>query len=1002
MEALTTVKVLTRDSRSILSSAAEENSDDGLQSRQTGSEAESDNNSTSSDYILAVLKSKPGHDNIAQVLAILDPSNKKDRPPDFDIRVPSAKTTQILNVLVNITIPDHWEYVKETKGQASKLRGMLLRCFSSVAGLSCLVTQLRSLITAARAGPQNAEGSSNHIRLAEILSVISALLKPTDFVLRLYNGIDALYTNETQKQLAWKEIIALLGASKLLPAAAEALSLIKDLDGLEKISWLGEGTQYASWLGVNICHIVSRINPNDDAGLKAVALLTARSLSIGYTDHLVREIYSGLLLGSALPTHFDSFYDKLRPTEQLAFLESVFRDLQKKYFPVSISYLDFAKTSGQNVEGVAALCSIIISKSPHLMSQVSDWLAKGQAGSIYTVGLRRALLAALSDRKDIVQALLSKSLEQSGDKFYIRHAPMASQEANAQVVLLAAGCLQRLDSCAVKDAGWSSIFLNTVSNRLAASSSKARFLGMIIGTAISQLIEEPGKAMKFDLEEMESDEAVSYLDLVKKTDRVGSLDYIKISKEQTPNEPRSPAQRPSSSRTEGVRASNAQSVKIVSIEEIGDSENDENEEDDDLIPYEKPDDDPSDSDDDPTLVNRNKPTPPVYIRDLIAGLRDTENLERYDLAVTTAPSLIRRKTGFGTELAENVEELALVLVGLQEQAKLPKFHECRLQSMIALIVSQPLKMGRWFGAVFFDGDLSQTQRSAVLTALGLSARELAGNGEEDARTLGLPTLPDTSFPTRRLPANVENLYLTNESPIASLTKTLSKASLEPLAAQAADAVSGPNALKVRTFSSRMDVEKKRQQRDAQRQKSTVKNLYKVLSEGFFYPLTGRFGLMMTQFSSSTAPSYNPFLIPHLLCLFIQTLTLILSTMGPHNPYLPNLTQETLNFLLSLYTRPLSEDPSIVSALLSLFLAVVDLNVASGSSGEERLVTEFATQVIELREWAGSVFDRTVAAQGADDPREQVRLLAAGVMVKLGEVTERYQGRLMGVNSGFKY
>jgi telomere length regulation protein len=146
-----------------------------------------------------------------------------------------------------------------------------------------LVTQLRSLITAARAAHQNAEGSSNGIRLAEILSVVSALLKPTDFVLRLYNDIDALYTNETQKQLAWKELIALLGASKLLPAAAEALSLIKDLEGLAKLSWLGEGTQYASWLGSNICQIVSRINPTNDAGLKAVALLTARSLSIGYT-----------------------------------------------------------------------------------------------------------------------------------------------------------------------------------------------------------------------------------------------------------------------------------------------------------------------------------------------------------------------------------------------------------------------------------------------------------------------------------------------------------------------------------------------------------------------------------------------------------------------------------------------------------------------------------------------------------------------------------------------
>lgn len=124
-------------------------------------------------------------------------------------------------------------------------------------------------------------------------------------------------------------------------------------------------------------------------------------------------------------------------------------------------------------------------------------------------------------------------------------------------------------------------------------------------------------------------------------------------------------------------------------------------------------------------------------------------------------------------------------------------------------------------------------------------------------------------------------------------------------------------------------------------------------------------------------------------------------MGPHNPFLPTLTHEILTFLLSLHTRPFADDPSILAALLSFFLAAVDLNVASGSSGEERLVTEFAPQVLELREWASEVFARTPAVQG-DDPREQVRMLAAGVMVKLGEVMERYQGRLMGVNSGFKY
>lgn len=125
-------------------------------------------------------------------------------------------------------------------------------------------------------------------------------------------------------------------------------------------------------------------------------------------------------------------------------------------------------------------------------------------------------------------------------------------------------------------------------------------------------------------------------------------------------------------------------------------------------------------------------------------------------------------------------------------------------------------------------------------------------------------------------------------------------------------------------------------------------------------------------------------------------------MGPHTPFLPGLTQQSLTLLLSLHSRPASEEPTILSALLSLFLAVVDLNVESGTSGEERLVTEFATRVMELREWVGEIFDRTPAVRDQSDPREQVRTLSAGVMVKLGEIIERYQGRLMGVNSGFKY
>jgi telomere length regulation protein len=245
-----------------------------------------------------------------------------------------------------------------------------------------------------------------------------------------------------------------------------------------------------------------------------------------------------------------------------------------------------------------------------------------------------------------------------------------------------------------------------------------------------------------------------------------------------------------------------------------------------------------------------------------------------------------------------------------------------------------------------------------------------------------------------------------DSPIATLTQEMSRTALQPLAADAADSLTGPNALKVRTFSSRMEVEKRRKERENERKKSTIKDLYKVLAEGFFYPLQGRFEIMMLQFSSSSAPSYNPFFVPHILTLFLQTLSLVLSTSGPHTPYLPALTQASLSLLLSLHTSPVSSEPTVTAALLNLFLALVDLNIASGSNGEERLVTEHATQVIELREWASGVFDRTPAgkasAGASTDPQDQVRTLAAGVMVRLGEVIERYQGRLMGVNSGFKY
>ncbi|CAG8892212.1 unnamed protein product [Penicillium egyptiacum] len=1000
---LTAVKTVKLDSDAPVTSAVES------QRADPPVRNEFDPEHLSSRHIIDLLKSSPDREQLSVTLATLDPFSKSKTTKDFDLQIASPITAQILQLLVSVTIPDHWGSLdaKDSKGKDAKARAALLRCLSSVAGLGSLVAQLRSLISAARASAQQVQGSSSQLGIRDILAVLAALLEPKDFLFRLSSDISVIYDNKTRQQVTWRELVSLVAAGKILSTAAEALTVVDKSKPVSSISWVGNGSQYASWLGRNISHMAARLGPDNESDWASVALLTGRALSLGYTDQVVKEVYSDLLLSQSSPAHFGILLDHLRRTEQLAFLEAIFRDIQRKHFLDDLSAVGQSITPSESIKGVAGLISVIISSRPDLESQVVEWLSKSQGGSINTLGLRRGLLATCSHRGSVLKSLLIRSLERFGDKFSIKHVPNIVQNATAQVILLAAGHLYRLDQAQVKEVGRSGAYLNAVSNRLAASSNRARLLGMIVGTGISELIEEPDKVLKFDLEDMRSEEALWYLDLTKVQDEVGSPESIKALQETLPAKPEvvrsKPTQKPK------AQFSRHHTSKIVAIEEIEDIGEDEDE-DDDLIPYEKPDDDAYDSDDDPTLIQRNKPTAPVYIRDLIPSLRDTENVERHHLAITTAPSLIRRKIGFGTELAEQIEELALTIVGLQNDNNHPSFHESRLQSMIALIVSEPFKMSRWFTAVYFDGDLSQVQRSAVLTALGLSARELAGNGEDDAKALRFPTNGDTSFPSKRLSPALEAIYSgANESPIATLTREMSRTSLEPLAANAADRMTGPNALKVRTFSSRMEVEKKRQQRAAQRQNSTIKDLHKVLAEGLFFPLQGRFEIMMLQFSSSSMPSYNPFFIPHLLTLFLQTLSLILSTTGPHTPFLPRLTHETLSLLLPLHTSSTSSEPTVTAALLSLFLAVVDLNIASGSNGEQRLVTEYATQVIELREWASQVFDRTPpSAARADtssavtDPQEQIRTLAAGVMVRLGEVIERYQGRLMGVHSGFNY
>lgn len=283
---ITEIKTIRRDQDPVLTAREQKFNDVGSETKEPTPIAESSPDISSPTHILSTLKSNPSQNELSQVIFALDPFRKGVSATTFDIRVPSPVSAQLINALVGTTIPDHWQSIgagsKGSFANNNKLQAALLRCLSSVPGISCLVTQLRSLISQSRASSQQADASGSGIRIRNILEVISALLEPTDLLWRLYTDIGAAYSNGTQRQVSWKELTSQIAGGRVLSVAAEAIPLAGGSDVPAKTSWIGTGSQYASWLGTNIYHMASKLNVSDEEQWKTLASLTGRALSLGY------------------------------------------------------------------------------------------------------------------------------------------------------------------------------------------------------------------------------------------------------------------------------------------------------------------------------------------------------------------------------------------------------------------------------------------------------------------------------------------------------------------------------------------------------------------------------------------------------------------------------------------------------------------------------------------------------------------------------------------------
>ncbi|KAL8670769.1 MAG: hypothetical protein Q9168_004711 [Polycauliona sp. 1 TL-2023] len=902
---------------------------------------------TSSELALEILRSHPQPTDLRAVLRWLHPKNSSNS--GFDVHGQTLQASQIVHSLVNDVLPDYWSILQSDDTEQGRWTSdTMILIISSVSGITVLTSRLKALIRG-KEGPQENQltrDSGQAEVLASTMSILEAILSPKDVVYAIWSRL-CTSSDIPRRRLVWKELVTLLGSGKILSTAAEADAILeKSCDRIRERSWLSDGSQYCSWLGLNLHQMLVLPTMDKNDARKACAQVLERAWAL---DRIVQGTFKEIVNCIGDPSPYIGFTQSLtRSTKKVVFY-SMIRLLGRTHLGTTSDCATGNPEAPHPIRDIATLLNVLSKDDEDLTKLLIEWLSSD--GIFEDLRLRRAVIATLAEDSGMTENLL-----------------------------LLVGYVYRKLPLYVTEIARSSLYLNSISNRLAASSQRVSVLGMYLGTAVSKLIDPPERRMNFKSEEMTSPQRQRFLSLTEVQDRVGSIDDLRHSEAKSKLSFRPPKE--TISRGNAVKEKNpkgktekaSKGSKIISIEEVDDESQDE-----DLPMYAKPDSDASDSDEDPTLVERNKPTAPVYIDDLISGLRDTENYNRHLLALTHASSLIRRKAAFGTEVTDNSEDLAGILTGLGDKWNIENFQELRLQAMIAVLVAQPLEMGQWYSRTYFNGEYSVQQRTTVLTTLGLGARELAGYGKEDmALTKSNPShnSKDTAaFPSKRLPPNLHALYASSETPaltdtpgtkaVNTASRRLEQSILKPMALQAADALSGPNALKVRTFSSRMEVEKRRT-------KPIPNALAKVVADG---------------------GKNSPLLESPLLPLFLKTLALILHASGPSTLPLPVMTSEFLSLILSLRAHSSGSLP-VIEALLFAFLTVMEVNGASDQG--RRLAAENGKALLEMGEWVEGVLGH-IRGDGEEEGR--IKALAAGCVGRVREVVEREERVLAGELAG---
>ncbi|KAI9890776.1 MAG: telomere binding protein [Vezdaea aestivalis] len=859
---------------------------------------------TTPSELASFLKSQPDHEAFYSVLEILT-GNDTVLGSGF-VRSSTPQAAQVVHALVAVSIPDFWTVLNEGHPD-NKIR--LIQCLTSVAGLGAILARLQALVSTFKRGDHQVLGL-----IQELLNVLSTILLSDDFLSHLLSNLELVPFGPRRKALE-NQTIATLCSGKLLSTCAEAETVV------EKASPIGDGMLFCGFIGFQVA-MQANENAKTAIAFPILSKLFVRALGLGYPSHLV-DNFCTYVFGADLEQKeqwfaFHAVFDHLPIHHQTSVLSYILRMLSEKNFPALHLQTTRQSTNYSTpVSNSATFLGHVCRSNPSLWLYLENWLLgatfRPATGTIVT---RRAVVALIATDYEKLLELANKSISNFGNFVYIKNAPIQQQEALAQVVLLSAGYLYRHNKADLVKLSRSTAHLSGVSDRLNAQDERARFLGLFVATAISNLSDDDGNRLNFGLKDVDGEKSRWYQDLVHVNDLVGQVDDPATLFRQQKFDDSSVLNsvQPSIRTTRSPKLSNTYSTSSMTSSQSRTST---------FKPYPKPFSDPPDTSSDPTLIDRTPRPVPVYISGLLASLQETEDAAKFEIALRTAPLLISRKARFGTELSRDAYRLANTLIGLQDKWNAENFATLRQEAMISLLVSDPSVLGPVYAGALFNGDLSLAQQHSVLTAIGLGARNLS-----------IMRGPDKDFPTETLPSHLHTLYFSpdiGEATFALVAHTVTPHILNNARhAPALEVEPGINAVATREHRSATP--------------ATMPNqLTKHVHAGFIDPLRTQFVENIDAVMAS----------PALFTSFLHTLTLVLH-FAPNPPSLAALSEQ----LSGLYTSLVGKCPhgiatrnvrdALAGAILSLLEAnkgrVVDF--LKDSWREVVLWNEWATEGIQ--------------------------------------------------------